>query len=519
MVRGWVVVSTILALVVGIASLPRHEAAVAQRGDDCMDLPLGPLGDVSIGAFSDISLMNSDAHGRIAAGRDITLSNYGVATKLPLDPARIDLAANRDLTVTNVGVNNGSVTYGRTLTPPAFAPSRGTVTHAALPFDVVAYYEGLTTRAATWNDLDANGTITGDEQLRLEGTDPTRNVFALSAQKLGRAREIYIRVPAGATTLVNVHGASYDASATTSMFIWDDATGYVQMNDTPQNPDLEARRRALLWNFVNAKDAKLGGSMAWQGTLLAPRAALTLGYQQFNGVLIANSVTGTGEVHLSPPDPCLPDPEPCPPVPPIHTVTPTPTATPDPTVTPDPTPTATPEPTPPPRPTPTPLPFVTPTPTPEIHVPSEPLEPEQTPGRVQVEGESSEVRVCKKVMTPGGRAVERVTRRAGELVRFRIRATNVGTAPARNVRVCDLVPAGLTLVRATAPITYRNGRPCAIVPLLSGQREGYATMRVSRNARGLITNVAVVRSRDGGTHRNSAKVRVRPARARGGVTG
>ena len=136
------------------------------------------------------------------------------------------------------------------------------------------------------------------------------------------------------------------------------------------------------------------------------------------------------------PTPCLPPPEPCPPVPPIHTPTPTATPTPapssadgdttarrQPTVSPTPTPgrrrrrrraprprrrPRTPPPTPEP-PGPTPAPIVSPTATPDTHEPGQPLDPEETPGTVVVEGAQSDVRICKKVMTPRGRAVERVT--------------------------------------------------------------------------------------------------------------
>ena len=88
------------------------------------------------------------------------------------------------------------------------------------------------------------------------------------------------------------------------------------------------------------------------------------------------------------------------------------------------------------------------------------------------------------------------------------------------MRVCDLLPNQLKLVRATVPIVYRNGRPCVSIPVFTGQREGYVTMRVARTARGTITNVAAVTSRDGGTRRNTARIRVLPAQTRGGgVTG
>ena len=123
-------------------------------------------------------------------------------------------------------------------------------------------------------------------------------------------------------------------------------------------------------------------------------------------------------------------------------------------------------------------------------------------------------------MTPKGRAVELRRVRAGDVVKFRIRVTNLGTDVADDVLVCDLVPRGLAFVRATVRVTYRRGRPCVSVPHLTGQREGFIWMRVTPSARGKITNVAAVTSRQGGRRVNPASVQVIPVAATGGgVTG
>jgi uncharacterized repeat protein (TIGR01451 family) len=167
-----------------------------------------------------------------------------------------------------------------------------------------------------------------------------------------------------------------------------------------------------------------------------------------------------------------------------------------------------------------PPPLVTPTATPDTSDPGEPLDPDEDPGVIVIEGGSADVDICKKVMTPRGRALEEIRVRAGDTVRFRVRVANLGTDVARNVRVCDIVPRGLTFVRATVKVTYRRGRPCVTIPLLTGQRQGFVTMRVARTASGRITNVAAVTSRDGGRRTNPASIRVLPARAAGGgVTG
>jgi uncharacterized repeat protein (TIGR01451 family) len=311
----------------------------------------------------------------------------------------------------------------------------------------------------------------------------------------------------------------------------------VQLQNHGLPDELEQLRTRTVWNWPDATDVNLGPNTAWQGTILAPRAVVHLGYQQVNGPIVSGALYGTGETHIHPPDPCLPDPTPCPPEPPIPTPTPTttpePTPTPTTTPTPEPTTTPTPEPTstptpeptptptntPTPEPTNTPAPIVTPTPTPTPHDPSEPLPP-GTDNSGSVLGANADVRICKKVMTPKGRALEKVRRHAGGKARFRIRVTNMGTDAARNVRVCDLLPKQFKLIKASVKVTYRNGRPCVRLPLLKGQRQGFITVRIARTAKGTVTNVAAVTARDSGRRRNTARVRVLPARAAGGgVTG
>ena len=352
-------------------------------------------------------------------------------------------------------------------------------------------------RSASWAGLrslpvdDPDYVSFDGYNLTLTGPSRVRNVFTFDAADLARAGALRLKVPDGATTLINVIGGYFQNPFAGGVFIWDEATGFVQPGNPAANADLEARRRALLWNFTNAASVTLGPpSAAWEGSVLAPRASVALTYQHIFGSIAAASVSGTGEIGYNPPNPCLPNPTPCPEPSPTPTATPTqtPTATPtstptpiptvSPSPTPVPTPTPTPTPTPVPTPTPTPLPtvspepIVTPTPTPDISDPGEPLEPGEGPGEVVVAGGSAEVDVCKKVITPKGRAVEKRRVHAGQVVKFRIRVTNLGTDLASNVRVCDIVPEGLTFVRASVKVSFRNGRPCVTVPMLSGQRRG-----------------------------------------------
>ena len=184
--------------------------------------------------MGDLNLMNTDSEGRMVIGRDATLQNFGVASSYPNDPSRIDLAVGRDLNAVSVGINHGSATYGRNLSGTLTNPlPNGTLTRATTPFDVGALFEALAIRSSFWADLDPEGTISGPEYgaLTLQGTNATRNVFTLSASKLASAQEIRIRVPFGATTLINVTGETYASSTVSAIAYWN-GSAYVQLGRT-----------------------------------------------------------------------------------------------------------------------------------------------------------------------------------------------------------------------------------------------------------------------------------------------
>src|ERR1041384_7871243 len=106
-------------------------AAPARAADvGCMTQPLGPIDTWSIVVNGDLTQSNTDAEGRVAAGGNVTLSSYGVASALPADASRVDLVAGGNLGGSNVGVNHGSVTYGGVYSGGISAPN-GTITHAA----------------------------------------------------------------------------------------------------------------------------------------------------------------------------------------------------------------------------------------------------------------------------------------------------------------------------------------------------------------------------------------------------
>jgi choice-of-anchor A domain-containing protein/uncharacterized repeat protein (TIGR01451 family) len=486
-------------------------AASARAADvTCMTQPLGPIDTWSIVVQGDLRQENTDAEGRVAAGGNVTLSNYGVAALLPTDGGRVDLVAGGDLTGTNVGVNHGSATYGGAYNGGVSAPN-GTIAHAAPQQDFDTLFTAAAARSSYWGDLEPDGTVSGPEYgaLTLTGAQPTLNVFTIAAAKLQQAQRILVKVPFGSSTLINVTGAEYTTAQypTVSIEYWN-GTQFVQFGNEAPSPELEALRRAMVWNFPEATKVQIGPNLAWQGTVLAPHAVVNFRENaQLNGTIVAGALFGGGETHLHPPtEVCLPEPPPCPPV-----------ETPEPPDIDNPSPTPAPEPT--------PEPIAPPSPDePAPSTPGEPLAPGQTTGGSVVTGaDAGKVGICKKVMSKKGRALERVRVRAGDTVRFRIRITNLGTRLLRDVEVCDRLPDGFVLVSAPGGGRLVGGRLCWTLKTLGGQVQAFATVRVTRTTPGTIVNTVSVTTANGGSDRNTAGVHVLAARrspaGSGGVTG
>ncbi len=259
--------------------------------------------------------------------------------------------------------------------------------------------------------------------LLLRGAGVHLNVFHLTPARLERTRSVYLDVPRGSTTLVDVAGRAYSTELTPNADFW------IRDHDLPRAPFVQvahcglglscffntsdgpigpqplpdgvlAVENHLLWNYSQARSFRKG-AVAWAGSILAPRAALQwgttaedprAGLGPFEGQLVLASVdSGTSagglESHASEhtggdllfggrlpsPEPMIEPPKPIepPPVtePPVIEPTPTP---PGPTP-PGPTP---PGPTPPGPPPPRPVP---PGPPPPRPAPPRPILPRRGP--------------------------------------------------------------------------------------------------------------------------------------------
>ncbi|MEU4268280.1 choice-of-anchor A family protein [Streptomyces sp. NPDC026092] len=294
--------------------------------------PLGAAGGYAEFVEKD-STRFSDSEGAVAVGGDAyfgdgaTNQGFSVGSRLT-DADLAKLPGGRSLVVAGtlhanqVVVAKGSAVYGK-LDDRSTANFAVDGRHASgasptSPIDFGKEFATLRSLSAGWAAARPNGTVTvpqGSHGLLLTGTDKDLNVFAVAAEDLQKAAEISVKVPAGATTLVNVIGTSYDMGATPTygVNLWDETAGrFVQDDYAAGGAAFKQVRSELLWNFPQAASVKKNHT-SWPGTILAPNAKVELGGKgvgpgHVNGSVVAEellSVPGA-ETHQMTFTGCLP---------------------------------------------------------------------------------------------------------------------------------------------------------------------------------------------------------------------
>lgn len=313
-------VATVLAVTgAALAWAPTASAA----GTGCAVDPLGTAGLYAEFVEKD-SVRHADSEGAVAVGGDAAFgtanrSGFSVGSRLTdADLARLpgghSLVVGGTLKANGVVLVKGSGTAGKVVDASAGDGGFGVdgpIAEGPSPVDFGAEFAKLRTLSAGWAGERPNGETAGGQDgrsLYLTGTDAELNVFALSTADLEKAGEIYLKVPVGSSTLVNVIGASYDMTAKPTSGVWISEGGAYVQDDYDRHTDgHKSIRSKLLWNFPQAETVTKNSS-AWPGAILAPRAAVTMTSGHINGSLVAESLdTAPGaETHQMNFTGCLP---------------------------------------------------------------------------------------------------------------------------------------------------------------------------------------------------------------------
>jgi len=223
---------------------------------------------------------NSQMAGSLAAGGNINIANYAVASQVSgvpsatLNPA--DIVVGGSLTATNGNVGNGQGTVYFENGAPRLTRFTTAGSVASTPFDfgtAQTYYQAA---ASALGALTATGKtqICDDGCINFVGTSKSLNVFTVAGSSLGSASEINISAPVGSAVVINVTGNSATFR-----------------NGEVAETGVSAAN--VLWNFPAATAISLEGGLDPMGTILAPSSTVSGGFGVMTGQLVAGNFSGT----------------------------------------------------------------------------------------------------------------------------------------------------------------------------------------------------------------------------------
>ncbi len=219
----------------------------------------------------------TDVQGRVAVGGSGNFTGFSVGTSLSdSDGTRDDLIVGGNLTYTNGQIFNGNVRSGGTATLSSWGHPNGSYI-AGNPLNFTDLKSQATSTSSYLAGLSTTNSSTFQYgTLTLTGTKAI-SVINVSGSQLSTANSINLSAPAGGILVLNVSGTS-------------DKMQYAGMNLSG------ITNSNVIWNFYEATTLTIAG-IGVKGTVLAPNATVSFSNGNIDGSLIANNVSGSGEIH------------------------------------------------------------------------------------------------------------------------------------------------------------------------------------------------------------------------------
>jgi choice-of-anchor A domain-containing protein len=238
--------------------------------------------DYNLVVLGNFNGYNSDVQGKVAVKGNAAITSYSVGARAS---AGDNLVVGGNLTVgSGGGSTNGRTIVGGTVTTPSWGGyGNGGITKGAstLPIDFAAETARMTWLSDTLEGYATTGTIVQQwGQMFFTGTDPTLNVFNVTAAQMASSNTFHINVTSGSQVLFNISGLS--ASMQNAGF---DLRG------------VDASK--ILYNFYDATSLSFSG-IGVLGSVLAPDAAYRGGYGNVNGEMIVASFDAPTQINSMP---------------------------------------------------------------------------------------------------------------------------------------------------------------------------------------------------------------------------
>jgi len=274
----------ILSFLVALAISSSAYSNIANADD-----ALGTAASFNLFVLEDFVSTSSDVQGRLAAGGDVRIDSYGVASTIDTSPEEPTLVVGGDLFYGQGKIFTGSALVGGTIDgvneTVTFGLENGAsiVRNASIDIDFVDEFSKLSQLSIDLAGAEPTGAIeykyggiyiTGDCQSRTQ-------IFRLNGQTVLNSNHLVLNcIPDDATILFNIDGAT---------------TGFKNIGLS----QLHNRAPKVMYNFYEASAVEF----TWvgiEGTVLAPMAHLSNPRGQVNGTVIAKSWNGPMELHHFP---------------------------------------------------------------------------------------------------------------------------------------------------------------------------------------------------------------------------
>jgi len=234
------------------------------------------LTSINVYVIKDATPTGADTEGNMYVGGNLTASNYSIGKKDTIDCTQYSLVVRGN--VTGALVYGGKAVSSGTISNSTDQDCGG-ITRGTLPVDFDLLEAQVNNLSTSLSQLPTNGTVSGS--LNLVGTDPTLNVFNITAAQLNTT-QVNVTFPANSSVVVNVSGTSIN---------W--VNGSVCLNGNCSDSN---QANYVLWNFYQATSVYMTG-IAIEGSVLAPLATLKGDGGHIAGQVIVQYLTGGLEYH------------------------------------------------------------------------------------------------------------------------------------------------------------------------------------------------------------------------------
>ncbi|WP_185906572.1 choice-of-anchor A family protein [Teredinibacter haidensis] len=250
---------------------------------------LGVPGEYNAFISGDFTAEATDIHGKLAAGGNISLTSYGVATKIETPPETFTLIVGGDITYHDGRIFTGSVAAGGDTSAigdeilNAMEEGSAVVNHAELPFSFSDEFK----RLALISQFLSLATVNTTVEYKWGGVymagdcDSDTQVFNLDGDMVKTAYSFDVKcIPDDATLIFNVSGDNpkFESIGLTHLAPWAHKT---------------------IFNFYEASKVTFV-NVGIEGTVLAPTANIVDPQGHLNGSVYAKSWSGMMELHHVP---------------------------------------------------------------------------------------------------------------------------------------------------------------------------------------------------------------------------